>query len=179
MRLAALTPLQSRHCCSGHQTPLEVASRRTKATQFSVRGDRYNRYLRPNRSSRVNKEIDRRPDVVDIYPNDQALILLAAIRPIEQNDEFLGAQSDERSGLPDAFPVKPSVYGALGDGASRARTGDLLGAIQALSQLSYSPGRRRQPLGPASVSAPMESLSCCRAVVIVNGCMQRCECGPT
>ena len=25
-------------------------------------------------------------------------------------------------------------------GASRARTGDLLGAIQALSQLSYSPG---------------------------------------
>jgi hypothetical protein len=28
-----------------------------------------------------------------------------------------------------------------GDGASRTRTGDLLGAIQALSQLSYSPGR--------------------------------------
>src|SRR4051812_32668497 len=30
---------------------------------------------------------------------------------------------------------------AFGDGASRARTGDLLGAIQALSQLSYSPAR--------------------------------------
>ena len=28
------------------------------------------------------------------------------------------------------------------DGASRTRTGDLLGAIQALSQLSYSPERR-------------------------------------
>ncbi len=28
------------------------------------------------------------------------------------------------------------------NGASRARTGDLLGAIQALSQLSYSPVRR-------------------------------------
>jgi hypothetical protein len=28
-------------------------------------------------------------------------------------------------------------------GASRARTGDLLGAIQALSQLSYSPVRRQ------------------------------------
>jgi hypothetical protein len=28
---------------------------------------------------------------------------------------------------------------ALYDGASRTRTGDLLGAIQALSQLSYSP----------------------------------------
>ncbi len=79
-----------------------------------MRGDRYNRYPRPNRSSRVNKEIGRRPDVVDIYPNDRALILLAAILPIEQHQEFLGAQSDERSGLSDAFPVKPSVYGALG-----------------------------------------------------------------
>jgi hypothetical protein len=29
------------------------------------------------------------------------------------------------------------------DGASETRTRDLLGAIQALSQLSYSPGRRR------------------------------------
>ena len=28
-----------------------------------------------------------------------------------------------------------------GSGASRARTGDLLGAIQALSQLSYGPAR--------------------------------------
>ena len=36
----------------------------------------------------------------------------------------------------------PGPGGAGGeqvDGASRARTGDLLGAIQALSQLSYSP----------------------------------------
>ena len=30
----------------------------------------------------------------------------------------------------------------LFDGASRTRTGDLLGAIQALSQLSYSPARQ-------------------------------------
>jgi hypothetical protein len=36
-------------------------------------------------------------------------------------------------------------------GASRARTGDLLGAIQALSQLSYSPGRRRR--GPHGMRA--------------------------
>jgi hypothetical protein len=34
-----------------------------------------------------------------------------------------------------------------GDGASRTRTGDLLGAIQALSQLSYSPVRRPRPRG--------------------------------
>ena len=30
---------------------------------------------------------------------------------------------------------------SIGSGASRARTGDLLGAIQALSQLSYSPAK--------------------------------------
>jgi hypothetical protein len=36
---------------------------------------------------------------------------------------------------------KARVCGPFDDGASRARTGDLRGAIQALSQLSYSPGR--------------------------------------
>ena len=41
--------------------------------------------------------------------------------------------------------------GPLGDGASRTRTGDLLGAIQALSQLSYSPGRRQMPRGSGTV----------------------------
>ena len=35
----------------------------------------------------------------------------------------------------------------MGYGASRTRTDDLLGAIQALSQLSYSPVRRRMPRG--------------------------------
>jgi hypothetical protein len=38
------------------------------------------------------------------------------------------------------------------NGASRARTGDLLGAIQALSQLSYSPVRRRLPRGALQFS---------------------------
>jgi hypothetical protein len=33
----------------------------------------------------------------------------------------------------------PTACRAFRDGASRTRTGDLLGAIQALSQLSYSP----------------------------------------
>src|SRR5919197_4714978 len=32
-------------------------------------------------------------------------------------------------------------FAAVSSGASRTRTGDLLGAIQALSQLSYSPAR--------------------------------------
>ncbi len=35
------------------------------------------------------------------------------------------------------------LQGHLLSGASRTRTGDLLGAIQALSQLSYSPGHAR------------------------------------
>jgi hypothetical protein len=48
----------------------------------------------------------------------------------------------------------PAVAGDSVSGASRARTGDLLGAIQALSQLSYSPGRRPWPHGdPASLVA--------------------------
>ena len=39
-------------------------------------------------------------------------------------------------------------------GASRTRTGDLLGAIQALSQLSYSPVRRHWPRGWQTSLAP-------------------------
>ena len=39
------------------------------------------------------------------------------------------------------------VPGLISDGARGTRTPDLLGAIQALSQLSYSPGRRPRPHG--------------------------------
>jgi transposase-like protein len=42
-----------------------------------------------NPLERVNKEIDRRSDVVAIYPNDRALIRLAGMLLIEQNDEWL------------------------------------------------------------------------------------------
>ena len=50
-------------------------------------------------------------------------------------------------------------HGPSKDGASETRTRDLLGAIQALSQLSYSPGRRhsrtvRQSLTPAGSRRP-------------------------
>ena len=41
--------------------------------------------------------------------------------------------------------------GDSGDGASETRTRDLLGAIQALSQLSYSPERRLLPRGCGTV----------------------------
>jgi putative transposase len=42
-----------------------------------------------NPLERVNKEIGRRSDVVGIYPNDQALLRLAGMLLLEQNDEWL------------------------------------------------------------------------------------------
>jgi hypothetical protein len=47
---------------------------------------------------------------------------------------------DEAVELPPRKKKPPHPRGFLRDGARRTRTADLLGAIQALSQLSYSPG---------------------------------------
>src|SRR5919204_6445459 len=66
---------------------------------------------------------------------------------------------------------RPAFAGLFGGGASRTRTGDLLGAIQALSQLSYSPERAKcsRAYGEAGVAAPVPRFSFRRPERIVPG----------
>src|SRR6266851_5327220 len=75
-------------------------------------------------------------------------------RPLPQVDQKL----TKRSGAPGpsaSRPQNPSLAGPS-DGASRTRTGDLLGAIQALSQLSYSPVSARLSSAPRPTSVVVE-----------------------
>jgi len=56
---------------------------------YSFPRDHWPKLRSTNRLERVNREIGRRTDVVGIFPNDKALIRLAASVIIEQNDEWL------------------------------------------------------------------------------------------
>jgi putative transposase len=51
--------------------------------------DHWTKLRSTNPLERVNREIGRRADVVGIFPNDRALLWLAASVVIEQNDEWL------------------------------------------------------------------------------------------
>jgi putative transposase len=56
---------------------------------YSFPVDHWPKLRSTNPLERVNREIGRRTDVVGIFPNDRALIRLAASVVIEQNDEWL------------------------------------------------------------------------------------------
>jgi putative transposase len=56
---------------------------------YACPADHWAKLRSTNPLERVNREIGRRTDVVGIFPNDRALIRLAASLVIEQNDEWL------------------------------------------------------------------------------------------
>jgi transposase-like protein len=56
---------------------------------YSFPADHRRKIRSTNPLERVNREIGRRTDVVGIFPNDRALLRLAASLVIEQNDEWL------------------------------------------------------------------------------------------
>ena len=56
---------------------------------YSFPAEHWAKLRSTNPLERVNREIGRRTDVVGIFPNDRALIRLAASVVIEQNDEWL------------------------------------------------------------------------------------------
>jgi transposase-like protein len=56
---------------------------------YALPPDHWSKLRSTNPLERFNREIGRRTDVVGIFPNDRALIRLAASVVIEQNDEWL------------------------------------------------------------------------------------------
>ncbi len=56
---------------------------------YAFPADHWRKLRSTNPLERLNREIGRRTDVVGIFPNDRALLRLAACVAIEQNDEWL------------------------------------------------------------------------------------------
>src|SRR3954452_16318944 len=59
---------------------------------YAFPGEHWSKLRSTNPLERFNREIGRRSDVVGIFPNDDALIRLAGMLLIEQNDEWLVAR---------------------------------------------------------------------------------------
>ena len=56
---------------------------------YELPSEHWSKLRSTNPLERVNREIGRRTDVVGIFPNDAALLRLAGMLLIEQNDEWL------------------------------------------------------------------------------------------
>jgi putative transposase len=81
---------------------------------YSFPSEHWPKLRSTNPLERVNKEVGRRSDVVGIYPNDRALIRLAGMLLIEQNDEWLVqrryvSEHSIRIVLSEAVQVEPST----------------------------------------------------------------------
>jgi hypothetical protein len=79
------------------------------------------------------------------WPGKQAFCRLnwGDYRPVRANAWANGVKRGLcREATPGSKTQNPRNGGGSGDGATGTRTPDLLGAIQALSQLSYSPEQR-------------------------------------
>jgi Transposase, Mutator family len=59
---------------------------------YELPSEHWSKLRSTNPLERVNREIGRRTDVVGIFPNDAALLRLAGMLLIEQNDEWLVAR---------------------------------------------------------------------------------------
>ena len=88
MRRASSSQTRSSGCAPKVAALLEEAEEGLLAFSWFP-ADHWPKLRSTNPLERVNREIGRRTDVVGIFPNDRALVRLAASVVIEQNDEWL------------------------------------------------------------------------------------------